>query len=181
MQSPSLTRRDCLLATLALVASARARPATAATLTADAELRAALDTKAGVADRLAALARFDPRTLSPSAAIDLETVRAGLAIDLRIAALGSVRTGNAYFGLLLERCLGEAVAPAQAHRLLEAEVSRLSRRADALLRGLGYRTGTLGARFLAAAEDARWLYSDCLLYTSPSPRDRQKSRMPSSA
>ena len=26
-----------------------------------------------------------------------------------------------------------------------------------------------------------WLYYDCLLYTSPSPRDRQKSRMPSSA
>ena len=25
-----------------------------------------------------------------------------------------------------------------------------------------------------------WCY-DCLLYTSPSPRDRQKSRMPSSA
>ena len=25
------------------------------------------------------------------------------------------------------------------------------------------------------------IYSDCLLYTSPSPRDRQKSRMPSSA
>ena len=24
-------------------------------------------------------------------------------------------------------------------------------------------------------------YSSCLLYTSPSPRDRQKSRMPSSA
>ena len=25
------------------------------------------------------------------------------------------------------------------------------------------------------------LFGDCLLYTSPSPRDRQKSRMPSSA
>ena len=25
------------------------------------------------------------------------------------------------------------------------------------------------------------LFYDCLLYTSPSPRDRQKSRMPSSA
>ena len=25
------------------------------------------------------------------------------------------------------------------------------------------------------------LYNTCLLYTSPSPRDRQKSRMPSSA
>ena len=29
--------------------------------------------------------------------------------------------------------------------------------------------------------DASSLYNDCLLYTSPSPRDRQKSRMPSSA
>ena len=27
----------------------------------------------------------------------------------------------------------------------------------------------------------RELVADCLLYTSPSPRDRQKSRMPSSA
>ena len=30
---------------------------------------------------------------------------------------------------------------------------------------------------ITATSDAR----DCLLYTSPSPRDRQKSRMPSSA
>ena len=29
--------------------------------------------------------------------------------------------------------------------------------------------------------DAEDLSKDCLLYTSPSPRDRQKSRMPSSA
>ena len=28
---------------------------------------------------------------------------------------------------------------------------------------------------------SRGVISDCLLYTSPSPRDRQKSRMPSSA
>ena len=27
----------------------------------------------------------------------------------------------------------------------------------------------------------KWLHNGCLLYTSPSPRDRQKSRMPSSA
>src|SRR5678809_1492820 len=27
----------------------------------------------------------------------------------------------------------------------------------------------------------RGMYNNCLLYTSPSPRDRQKSRMPSSA
>ena len=29
--------------------------------------------------------------------------------------------------------------------------------------------------------DGDALFTDCLLYTSPSPRDRQKSRMPSSA
>ena len=41
---------------------------------------------------------------------------------------------------------------------------------------------------LLAADDAKTMYArwqaeakDCLLYTSPSPRDRQKSRMPSSA
>ena len=30
-------------------------------------------------------------------------------------------------------------------------------------------------------EVVRSAYENCLLYTSPSPRDRQKSRMPSSA
>ena len=35
-----------------------------------------------------------------------------------------------------------------------------------------------GTRF---ATNAWGIYVDCLLYTSPSPRDRQKSRMPSSA
>ena len=32
-----------------------------------------------------------------------------------------------------------------------------------------------------SAVDYDLMYKDCLLYTSPSPRDRQKSRMPSSA
>ena len=40
-------------------------------------------------------------------------------------------------------------------------------------------TGKWGKQLeLAEAKGARWA---CLLYTSPSPRDRQKSRMPSSA
>ena len=34
---------------------------------------------------------------------------------------------------------------------------------------------------LHAVEIDKDLLQDCLLYTSPSPRDRQKSRMPSSA
>ena len=37
-----------------------------------------------------------------------------------------------------------------------------------------YRPGTVALREIRR-------YQNCLLYTSPSPRDRQKSRMPSSA
>ena len=36
-----------------------------------------------------------------------------------------------------------------------------------------------GGSVFAVLQANKWL--DCLLYTSPSPRDRQKSRMPSSA
>ena len=51
------------------------------------------------------------------------------------------------------------------------------------LERLGTRIGYMGTGFLIAGQ---WtlnptLYIICLLYTSPSPRDRQKSRMPSSA
>ena len=35
--------------------------------------------------------------------------------------------------------------------------------------------------FLSTLRSTARMYSTCLLYTSPSPRDRQKSRMPSSA
>ena len=37
-----------------------------------------------------------------------------------------------------------------------------------------------GTPFLEFSPLAAWQMYDCLLYTSPSPRDRQKSRMPSS-
>ena len=37
------------------------------------------------------------------------------------------------------------------------------------------------ASAVANAESAHGLDGDCLLYTSPSPRDRTRSRMPSSA
>ena len=39
----------------------------------------------------------------------------------------------------------------------------------------------LNATIHACIEDNGWSTRTCLLYTSPSPRDRQKSRMPSSA
>jgi len=166
-RSPLLTRRDCLLTALALAASAATRVAFAAA-PADAELRAALDallprkgsSQPSASARLATLAHFRAEALSASAAIDLQTVRAGLAVDQRIEALGGTHGGNAHFALLLDRALGEAITPAAAHRVLGDEVRRLSHRAETLLRDLGYRHGTLGARFNAAASDPRFLYSD---------------------
>ncbi len=81
-----MRRRDFLAAAaagIALPAAARARG------DADGELKATLDGLGGLADpetKLARLAAFDPRALSPSARIDLGTVRAGLAVDARLAA-----------------------------------------------------------------------------------------------
>ena len=37
------------------------------------------------------------------------------------------------------------------------------------------------ARIINLVEESEPNFSDCLLYTSPSPRDRTRSRMPSSA
>ena len=36
-------------------------------------------------------------------------------------------------------------------------------------------------QFTSVFHNIAWMYTDCLLYTSPSPRDRTRSRMPSSA
>ena len=52
------------------------------------------------------------------------------------------------------------------------------------LRGFRYHTGLVFAAYLegfgaAVAKGGR--YDNCLLYTSPSPRDKRQSRMPSSA
>ena len=45
---------------------------------------------------------------------------------------------------------------------------------------VGLMAGTIRRKTLGATLDAI-VEHGCLLYTSPSPRDRQKSRMPSSA
>ena len=51
----------------------------------------------------------------------------------------------------------------------------------ALLLKTDFRGAYLGGSYLCAVNARGALFAACLLYTSPSPRDRQKSRMPSSA
>ena len=64
----------------------------------------------------------------------------------------------------------------------EASKSELARRAYLNLTGLAP-TPEQVSKFVADNSPDAWekLVNSCLLYTSPSPRDRQKSRMPSSA
>ena len=96
---------------------------------------------------------------------------------------------------------GDELARSATVRIV-APLDQRAAQTDAALRVLETWRGVASARALTDAEQqallAPWfgpelaldslpvprlieLISDCLLYTSPSPRDRQKSRMPSSA
>ena len=57
----------------------------------------------------------------------------------------------------------------------------VNRAIDGLIEPYRMGTPTLRGDAWRAAFDRTSLFGPCLLYTSPSPRDRQKSRMPSSA
>ena len=82
----------------------------------------------------------------------------------------------------------QAVEERKAKRnAVSQEVGRRRRRgedADALVqqsRALGEEITGLDGHLAQTQRALDALLLDCLLYTSPSPRDRQKSRMPSSA
>nr|WP_243852871.1 DUF885 family protein [Sphingomonas naasensis] len=148
----------------------------------DARLREALDGLVGVPgydQRLAALEPFDAASLSPSAAVDLRTIRKNIAIDSQLSrlfpggkaglpyglpasseGLSQRPEGAAAYALLLERHVGARVNPEAAHRRFEREAARLVARADQLLRGAGFSRGTVGARFRAIFADPRGLYPD---------------------
>src|SRR5674476_889927 len=76
-----------------------------------------------------------------------------------------------------------ALGPNFRARRVEECVRTLAPGASVLTHSSTRRARKLGPRALVGApkEGASGAAAICLLYTSPSPRDRQKSRMPSSA
>ena len=72
-------------------------------------------------------------------------------------------------------------ALAQARALCCAELSGEPSITEPLLMAYGLRNGQLDPSGSTAVASRHDNLISCLLYTSPSPRDRQKSRMPSSA
>jgi uncharacterized protein (DUF885 family) len=257
------SRRDLLIGGAAIAAS---WPLRALAQPADADVRAALDDLARLATPQARLARVEAlpaQGLSHSAALDLQTARAGLAIDVELAKLfpetapgrlpypvgpssGAWRKGDAaaidadtaalrvaakrgivlpqpfldrtiialqaaastgphavdalerqaealaaqrdaagdtpgvwqlpngraFYALLLERTLGEAIDPAAAHARLLAMWKQLGDEADRLLAAQGLRTGSVGDRFRTLFRDSRWHYPD-----TSAGRDRAVAEM----
>ena len=87
------------------------------------------------------------------------------ALELEFGAGFSVLTG--------ETGAGKSI-------LIDALQLALGARAEGGVVREGCARSEIAAEFDSPPSLAAWL-DDCLLYTSPSPRDRQKSRMPSSA
>ena len=81
-----------------------------------------------------------------------------------------IRTDTMVLDITPDRVV-RAVSPAEGYQ---------EYRADALVLAMGCRERTRGAIGIPGTRPAG-VFTACLLYTSPSPRDRQKSRMPSSA
>ena len=75
---------------------------------------------------------------------------------------------------LLHHTVGLACLDAGLHVLIEKPIAASQEEASALIAA-----ATRNQRLLQVGHIER--FNPCLLYTSPSPRDRQKSRMPSSA
>ena len=117
---------------------------------------------------------------------------ASRALGVPIPLIRDVESGavelNTELQELMERVYGIRLSQLMAKE--QAEPQRTPIEYDAVHGVL--RVGTLGVRFRFGLDDndvllrgfssaVRRQRQICLLYTSPSPRDRQKSRMPSSA
>ena len=90
---------------------------------------------------------------------------------------------------------GDSITVAPAQTLSDKEYQRMRDASVDIMREIGVETGGSNVQFAVDPKTGRMiviemnprvsrssaLASNCLLYTSPSPRDRQKSRMPSSA
>ena len=91
--------------------------------------------------------------------------------DLDDQQLEAIAKNNDADAIVAQRILKDRAA-------VEANKLRLDMQAKI---GAGEKLSETELRALENLVDDETYYDDCLLYTSPSPRDRQKSRMPSSA
>ncbi|MGK6318288.1 DUF885 family protein [Sphingomonas sp. DT-204] len=144
---------------------------------ADAADRIAADTRAVRAEAAAGIilprALLDRTAAAVAKAADGAERAAATALREQAALLSSLApragdtpgmwrlpNGAEYYALLLDRQFGFAGDGAAAHRRFLAKAEELTRAADALLRRLGRREGSVGERIAAAFRDPAHLYRD---------------------
>ena len=107
--------------------------------------------------------------------------RAEALIGISVGVIGLVITGMTGMALSAAwRAVDKSSKALKDLKALELDITKKGLRALCYAEAINFRSheellGDLLTRAFAAEEET------CLLYTSPSPRDRQKSRMPSSA
>ena len=93
--------------------------------------------------------------------------------------------GHRAIGAIAEKLIKGTNAEKQVAALLlpGESLESITNWADSAKGGAGYAPATPEQAAYTAVNPRHneYHYANCLLYTSPSPRDRQKSRMPSSA
>ena len=106
---------------------------------------------------------------------DAVFTRVGLTVvDIRLALFTGV-TGCTFTGVCVDAIFtGPAVKTRVVFAFVDIDVTGLTREARGAVTNVGVHT-------IRAAPSILTGVGCCLLYTSPSPRDRTRSRMPSSA
>ena len=99
---------------------------------------------------------------------------AGLQADLKAFAANGVYGTSVVTTITSQNTLG-------VQDVLELPIDIIESQIDAILTDIGTDVVKTGMLYSSEVISAVATKLSCLLYTSPSPRDRQKSRMPSSA
>ena len=103
-------------------------------------------------------------------------------LDRRIAAALQINARASWQQVAHVVGSSESTVTRRAQRMISSREIRVVTIADPIRCGFGYPVLVqLKCEVGASSRVAHALAESCLLYTSPSPRDRQKSRMPSSA
>jgi uncharacterized protein (DUF885 family) len=110
--------------------------------------------------RIAMLPQSIPRPISDALDAQIATLNGLHERAPTSAGIWQFPDGDAYYAIAIRIGTSLAIDPDTAHRAGLAQVRELSARAEPLLRRLGLRQGSVGARLHALAQQPRFLYSD---------------------
>ena len=117
---------------------------------------------------------------------DAKKMRSGVNVEAEVIGKGEPRTVNLKTGGTVDVCdatisNSDGTEENQMKLTLWGDDIKAVNVGDTVVIDNGYTNEFKGEVSLTKGKFGKMTVNPCLLYTSPSPRDRQKSRMPSSA